>query len=188
MQEICQHTYNCRAELDKLEALLHYANATCASAVADMDPIVRITWQANVTCVAAEAFITRKTKDVTTDVLVKAVAPYFEELRKHLGKGEQTLPAPGNATLEWIKFDAVAGGDGVVGGEAIDNVRLLPMVIKHDERVGAPVSEQKTRAEEHAARNTAVAVPWKEWLRSHAAQELDQQSAAIAAVTLVLIT
>ena len=77
LQERDQHTYNCRAELDKLEALLHYTNATCASAVADMDPIVRITWQANVTCVAAEAFITRKTKDVTTSVLVEAVAPYL---------------------------------------------------------------------------------------------------------------
>ena len=48
--------------------------------------------------------------------------------------------------------------------------------------------EQHTRAEEHVARHTAVAVPWKEWIRSHAAQKLDQQSAAIAAATLVLIT
>ena len=94
----------------------------------------------------------------------------------------------GNGTLEWIKFDAVAGGDGVAGGEASDNVRLLPMVIKYDGSVGAPVSEQETRAEEHVARNAAVAVPWKEWLRSHAAQELGQQSASIAAATMELTT
>ena len=99
---------------------------------------------------------------------------------------ERTLPAPGKDTLAWIKFDAVAGGDGVAGGEANDNVRLLPMVIKYDESVGAPVSEQETRAEDRVARNTAVAVPWKEWLRSRAAQELDQQSAAVAAATLAL--
>ena len=89
--------------------------------------------------------------------------------------------------LAWTKFDAVAGGDGVAGGQASDNARLLPMVISYDEIVGAPVSEQETRAEEHVARNAAVAVPWKEWLRSHTAQELDQQIVAIAAATLVLI-
>ena len=75
VQERDQHTYMCRAELDKLEALLHYLNVTLAPAVADMDPLMRITMQSNATCFSAEAFITRKAKDVTTDVLVKAVAP-----------------------------------------------------------------------------------------------------------------
>ncbi len=156
--------------------MLHYANATCAPAVADMDPLTRITLQTNVACVAAEAFINRKKSDETTDVLVKAVAPFFDEIRQHLGGAE--LPAPGGDELAWITFDAVASAGG--------RERLLPKVIQYDEGVGAPVTEQDTRVDTARGGQTAVAVPWKAWLQSSAAQELDEQSGNVAAVTMVL--
>ncbi len=141
-----------------------------------MDPLTRITLQTNVACVAAEAFINRKKSDETTDVLVKAVAPFFDEIRQHLGGAE--LPAPGGDELAWITFDAVASAGG--------RERLLPKVIQYDEGVGAPVTEQDTRVDTARGGQTAVAVPWKAWLRSSAAQELDEQSGNVAAVTLVL--
>ena len=100
--------------------MLHYFNVTCASAVADMDPDNRVLLQANVACVASEALMNRKRADVTTDVLLKAVRPFFDELSEHLGKEKK----PPVASEAWITFAAVAAEVEEVAAVAAG--RLIP--------------------------------------------------------------
>ena len=124
-------------ELDKFEAMLHFFNVTCASAVADMSAAKRILLQSNVAAVASDALVSRKQRSVVaTDLLVKAVMPYVEEVRLHLLEKGKELPT---ASEEWIEL-GVAAGSAVA--ETKPDERLLPNVIEHDELLGAPVSAQ----------------------------------------------
>ena len=160
-----------RADLDKLEALLHYFNVTCASAVADMKADKRVLMLANVACVASEALMIRKQKDVTTDVLLNAAAPYYAELCEHLGDEKK----PPEASETWIKFSAVAENTEGGGDDKVEAGLLLPKVIIYDE-TGAPMQEQEKRTEQ--AKTTppqCVTIPWKEWSRSRLALQLGRE-------------
>ena len=168
-----------RQELEKLEALLHYFNVTCAPAVAGMDTDKRLMLLANVCCVAAEAFASRKRTDVTTASLLLATKPYFDEISAHLGTA---MP---DALEAWINFDAVAAKPRATREAEADD-QLLPKVILYDEAVGAPVDAQDTREHKVKAAGESVAIPWKEWLQSSPAQALGSQGADVAAVMLVL--
>ena len=168
-----------RPELEKLEALLHYFNVTCAPAVAGMDTDKRLMLLANVCCVAAEAFASRKRTDVTTASLLLATKPYFDEISAHLGTA---MP---DALEAWINFDAVAAKPRATREVEADD-QLLPKVILYDEAVGAPVDAQDTREHKVTAAGESVAIPWKEWLQSSPAQALGSQGADVAAVMLVL--
>ena len=168
-----------RPELEKLEALLHYFNVTCAPAVAGMDTDKRLMLLANVCCVAAEAFASRKRTDVTTASLLLATKPYFDEISAHLGTA---MP---DALEAWINFDAVAAKPRATREVEADD-QLLPKVILYDEAVGAPVDAQDTREHKVKAAGESVAIPWKEWLQSSPAQALGSQGADVAAVMLVL--
>ena len=168
-----------RPELEKLEALLHYSNVTCAPAVAGMDTDKRLMLLANVCCVAAEAFASRKRTDVTTASLLLATKPYFDEISAHLGTA---MP---DALEAWINFDAVAAKPRATREVEADD-QLLPKVILYDEAVGAPVDAQDTREHKVKAAGESVAIPWKEWLQSSPAQALGSQGADVAAVMLVL--
>ena len=166
--------------------MLHFFNVTCASAVADMSAAKRILLQSNVAVVASDALVSRKQRsDVTTDLLVEAVMPYVEEVRLHLLEKGKELPT---ASEEWIELGVAAG---VAAGSAVAETkpdeRLLPKVIEYDELLGAPVSAQEIRTQDGVVGATeSAAVPWKEWMRSRAALQLDEDSAAVAAVSLVL--
>ena len=63
--------------------------------------------------------------------------------------------------------------------------KFLPKVIMYDKVSGAPIHAQDVRAAPGREVNLAT-VPWKGWLREHAAQRLCGKATHIAAIRLVL--
>ena len=183
-----------RSDLLKLEELLRYFHVTCASAVADLNPKERTAFSASVACVAADAFIACKRSENLKETLLQATKKYWCDVAKRLAA---RIP-PGEcpvAEQAWLNFAAVAepkakaspAGKKAANAEAAVAVRLLPRVILYDDATDAPMGEQDTREEEKKESAVAlVRVPWKEWMASEVAQNLDEAASLGAAATLVL--
>ena len=169
---------------------------TCASAVADLNPKERTAFSASVACVAADAFIACKRSEYLKETLLQATKKYWCDVAERLAA---KIP-PGQcpvAEQEWLNFAAVAEPKAkaspacrkVAKPEAKVAERLLPRVILYDDATDAPMGEQDTREEEEKERAVAlVRVPWKEWMASEVAQNLDEATSTGAAATLVLRT
>ena len=183
-----------RSDLLKLEELLRYFHVTCASAVADLNPKERTAFSASVACVAADAFIACKRSENLKETLLQATKKYWcdvaERLAAKIPPGECPV-----AEQAWLNFAAVAepkakaspAGKKAANAEAAVAVRLLPRVILYDDATDAPMGEQDTREEEKKESAVAlVRVPWKEWMASEVAQNLDEAASLGAAATLVL--
>ena len=178
-----------RSDLLKLEELLRYFHVTCASAVADLNPKERLMFSASVACVAADAFIACKRSENLKETLLKATKKYWREVAERLAA---KIP-PGEcpvAEQAWLNFAAVAEAKAKAspaGKQAAVAERLLPRVILYDDATDAPMGEQDTREEEEKESAVAlVRVPWKEWMASEVAQNLDEKASLGAAATLVL--
>ena len=183
-----------RSDLLKLEELLRYFHVTCASAVADLNPKERTAFSASVACVAADAFIACKRSENLKETLLQATKKYWCDVADRLAA---KIP-PGQcpvAEQAWLNFAAVAepkakaspAGKKAANAEAAVPERLLPRVILYDDATDAPMGEQDTREEEKKESAVALArVPWKEWMASELAQNLDEAPSIGAAVTLVL--
>lgn len=183
-----------RSDLLKLEELLRYFHVTCASAVADLNPKERTQFSASVACVAADAFIACKRSENLKETLLQATKKYWCDVAERLAA---KIP-PGKcpvAEQAWLNFAAVAepkakaspAGKKAANAEAAVPERLLPRVILYDDATDAPMGEQDTREEEKKESAVAlVRVPWKEWMASEVAQNLDEAASIGAAVTLVL--
>ena len=183
-----------RSDLLKLEELLRYFHVTCASAVADLNPKERTAFSASVACVAADAFIACKRSENLKETLLQATKKYWCDVADRLAA---KIP-PGQcpvAEQAWLNFAAVAepkakaspAGKKAANAEAAVPERLLPRVILYDDATDAPMGEQDTREEEKKESAVAlVRVPWKEWMASEVAQNLDEAASIGAAVTLVL--
>ena len=183
-----------RSDLLKLEELLRYFHVTCASAVADLNPKERSAFSASVACVAADAFIACKRSENLKETLLQATKKYWCDVAERLAA---KIP-PGKcpvAEQAWLNFAAVAepkakaspAGKKAAKPEAAVAERLLPRVILYDDATDAPMGEQDTREEEEKESAVAlVRVPWKEWMASEVAQNLDEAASLGAAATLVL--
>ena len=183
-----------RSDLLKLEELLRYFHVTCASAVAELNPKERTLFSANVACVAADAFIACKRSENLKETLLQATKKYWCDVAERLAA---KIP-PGQcpvAEQAWLNFAAVAEPKAkaspacrkVAKPEAKVAERLLPRVILYDDATDAPMGEQDTREEEEKESAVAlVRVPWKEWMASEVAQNLDEAASLGAAATLVL--
>ena len=183
-----------RSDLLKLEELLRYFHVTCASAVADLNPKERTAFSASVACVAADAFIACKRSECLKETLLQATKKYWcdvaERLAAKIPPGECPV-----AEQAWLNFAAVAEPKAkaspacrkVAKPEARVAERLLPRVILYDDATDAPMGAQDTREEEEKESAVAlVGVPWKEWMASEVAQNLDEAASLGAAATLVL--
>ena len=62
----------------------------------------------------------------------------------------------------------------------------MPKVIEYDDATGAPIGGQDTKTKEMKEPSALVKVPWKEWMASEVAKNLDVDAAVVAAATLVL--
>ena len=93
------------SDLEALEAVLHYFQATCKPAVAGMTDQNKSALHANVGCAAAEAFITCTAPGGRRKALVVATAKFHQELKTFAESEDQQLPTP---PLDWMTFDAVA--------------------------------------------------------------------------------
>ena len=183
-----------RSDLLKLEELLRYFHVTCASAVADLNPKERSAFSASVACVAADAFIACKRSEYLKETLLQATKKYWCDVAERLAA---KIP-PGQcpvAEQAWLNFAAVAepkakaspAGKKAANAAAAVAERLLPRVILYDDATDAPMGEQDTREEEEKESAVAlVRVPWKEWMASEVAQNLDEAASLGAAATLVL--
>ena len=183
-----------RSDLLKLEELLRYFHVTCASAVADLNPKERTAFSASVACVAADAFIACKRSEYLKETLLRATKKYWCDVAERLAA---KIP-PGQcpvAEQAWLNFAAGAepkakaspAGKKAAKPEAAVAERLLPRVILYDDATDAPMGEQDTREEEEKESAVALArVPWKEWMASEVAQNLDEAASLGAAATLVL--
>lgn len=180
-------------ELEALEAVLHYFQATCKPAVAGMADQRKAALHANVACAAAEAFITVTKVGGHRKALVAATAKFHQEMKTFAESENRQLPTP---PLDWMTFTAVAAEAtkeaeaAVVAAAAVAaaNKRLLPKVISYDFATGAPVTTQDSRSEEEGrdGRDEEIAVPWREWHQSAAAQDLDVNAADAGAVAIIL--
>ena len=183
-----------RSDLLKLEELLRYFHVTCASAVADLNPKERTAFSASVACVAADAFIACKRSEYLKETLLQATKKYWCDVADRLAA---KIP-PGQcpvAEQAWLNFAAVAepkakaspAGKKAAKPEAAVAERLLPRVILYDDATDAPMGAQDTREEEEKESAVALVwVPWKEWMASEVAQNLDEAASLGAAATLVL--
>ena len=183
-----------RSDLLKLEELLRYFHVTCASAVAELNPKERTAFSASVACVAADAFIACKRSENLKETLLQATKKYWCDVVERLAA---KIP-PGQcpvAEQAWLNFAAVAEPKAkaspacrkVAKPEARVAERLLPRVILYDDATDAPMGAQDTREEEEKESAVAlVRVPWKEWMASEVAQNLDEAASLGAAATLVL--
>ena len=183
-----------RSDLLKLEELLRYFHVTCASAVAELNTKERTAFSANVACVAADAFIACKRSEKLKETLLQATKKYWLDLADRLAAKSPPELCPA-AEQAWLNFAAVAepkakaspAGKKAANAEAAVPERLLPRVILYDDATDAPMGEQDTREEEKKESAVAlVRVPWKEWMASEVAQNLDEAASIGAAVTLVL--
>ena len=183
-----------RSDLLKLEELLRYFHVTCASAVADLNPKERTAFSASVACVAADAFIACKRSENLKETLLQATKKYWCDVADRLAAKIPPELCPA-AEQAWLNFAAVAepkakaspAGKKAANAEAAVPERLLPRVILYDDATDAPMGEQDTREEEKKESAVAlVRVPWKEWMASEVAQNLDEAASIGAAATLVL--
>lgn len=166
--------------------MLHHFHVTCAPAVAGMESDTRELLMANVSCVAAEAFITCKRPDQITNEIVLATKKYYDEIRKHAAALTPPMEIP-EAEQQWISFDTVEAQAkaSAKGNRKSEPDKLLPKVITFDERTGAPIDAQDTR-EATKPEQLLAKIPWQTWLQSPAAQSMDERTAAVAAITLIL--
>ena len=80
-------------ELEALEALLHYFQATCKPAVAGMTDQRKAALHANVACAAAEAFITAAVAG-RRQAVVAATAKFHQEMKTFAESEKRQLPTP----------------------------------------------------------------------------------------------
>ena len=69
------------AKTHALEALLRYFQSTCKPAVAGMQALKWFALTANVAVAAADAFIMCKQKENEEELMMSAVATYFDEIK-----------------------------------------------------------------------------------------------------------
>ena len=166
--------------LQQLEAVLHFLHNTCKPAVAGMPTLELAVILANAHCAATEAYITCKDPRQEKNVILKAVAKYFEKIQTFAKDQGLTVPAP----LEpWIDFSNCKTTDAVVPASAPP--RLLPKLIEYDEVTGAPINQQDVKATK-AKQVHRVIIPWTEWLTGAVAKTMDDEQSHMAAIQLVL--
>jgi hypothetical protein len=162
--------------------LLHYFIVTCKPAVAGMSSMSTLAFSANVSCVAAEAFITCNWSEHMCSVLLAATKKYYDEMKTFAAGRPSPVPIP-DAERPWIKFGAAAAK---AKATMADAARMMPKVIAYDVSSGAPVNAQDSKLEEQKTAGSDVVIPWKQWLTSSVAQDLDAVASDMAAITLVL--
>ena len=80
-------------KMRKLEALLRYFQSTCKPAVAGMHALKWLQLTANVAVAAADAFIMCKDAESEEELMMSAVAKYFDEI-KLFAEQEGLAPPP----------------------------------------------------------------------------------------------
>ena len=180
--------------MEKLEALLHYFHVTCKPAVAGMAPMTLARMQANVSVSAADALFLCKTGENVCAALQEATVEYDKQVREFAASRNPPVEVP-EADHKWIEFSAVAEKETKAKAKAkakasgkakLSHSPILPKVIAYDES-GMPLSSQEVKVSTPVSKVPAVAaIPWREWMSSAAAQDLDMAAADMAAVTLVL--
>ena len=192
------------ADKSRLEQLLQYLGHTCKPAVAAMPAKDWVVEHSTMSMLAADAFAkhlaasrgmsARDSSNALEQKLLIAMRPHYLKISAHWEKAQQQVPAP-QAT--WIDFEKVAAAAAAAEekkrlAEAGQKKRteegesLQPKVLSFTKE-GLPQDEQESRAA-GASKGpaTVVAIPWKAWARSAAAQDLDLEAAHCAALRLVL--
>ena len=178
----------------KLEALLHYCHVTCGPAVAGLDETSKAILLTNIDTVATETFIScKKFYRTLNKELLDATVKYWLQIKEHMNKDkDQLVPSlpPASETF-WIDFPAVAEKT-VAGAVALkekreaDAVKLPPQIICFDEGTGAQLTSQATASEAGKEPAAWIPLPWKEWLRSAAAQDMAAAESDMAAAIIIL--
>ena len=166
--------------LQHLEAVLHFFHSTCKPAVAGMPTLDIAVLLANAHCAATEAYITCKDPRQEKNVILNAVAKYFEKIQTFAKDQGLTVPAP---VEQWIDFSNCKTTDAAVAASAPP--RLLPKLIEYDEDTGAPINQQDVKVTK-AKQVHRVIVPWAEWLTGAVAKTMDDEQSHMAAIQLVL--
>ena len=80
--------------LERLEAILHYFQHTCKSAVAGMDPLKLAVLSANVHCSAADAFIGNRDIKKDRPAILEATAKFYKEIQDFAKEHKREVPKP----------------------------------------------------------------------------------------------
>ena len=172
-------------DLQQLEVLLHYFQVTCKPAVAAMDSQLKAALHANVACAAAEAFITCKSQSALQKTLVAATTRFYRDIMKFAASQNIDLPP---TPKRWMNFvDTAAEAETAVAkpDDGSQHKKLLPRVIAFDLETGLPQTQQESR-ENSQLRDEDIALPWREWHKSAAGQDLDLYGSDGGAVAVIL--
>ena len=168
-----------------LEELLYYWWKTCAQVLDGLPDNGGLVLRATVAIRAAEVCARHWSRAPARDPapltgkLLRATLDCWKDL--------PTLPRP-RQQGQWVQYAAVAVPGPAKGEGAKKELPvILPKVLAYDAE-GAPLAAQETRTEEAAQKpDAAVAVvPFREWLETGMARELDQGSAHMGAIQQVL--
>ena len=91
------------ADLRKLEAVLHYFQVMCKSAVADMEAMQLASFNANVATIAAETFaINFKHIRLLVTKLMEKLKKFYDEAKVHAKINNMEMPIPAE---KWMVFE-----------------------------------------------------------------------------------
>ena len=178
-------------EVELIEQVLCYYQAECKDIVGALGPVQSLAFLANVGIASTEAFIAPRVKNVTfKTALLEATMRYSEQLvQSIINSGWATLP---KSTVSWIDYSTVvekSSAKSPAKGKGQDESpakACLPRIIVHSENAVDPFCSEQGRYEQEKPKVQWNALPWKAWLNSALAQQLDAENADMAAITQIL--
>lgn len=179
-------------DIEQIEQLLCYYQSECKEIVGAMGPAQSLAFTANVGIASAEVFMAKVAKNKFQTQLLEATKRYNEQLAQSIKTqfGEHaSLP---KSLHSWIEYSTVVDksiskGAGKGKGEDQDPAKAcLPRIIVHSEDSVDHRGEQGTYDHKEKPKVQWVKLPWKEWLNSAVAKQLDAVDADMAAITHVL--
>ena len=180
-----------RPELDKLEALLHHFYVTLRPAMVDMSAMTTSSLLANVSVAAADkASMLHQSKisnsSETCSALMEATRQYYNAIEQHAASQHPALEVPeGVGGARWVRYQQMPQPKSN-STKSIDEVaKLLPKAIRFVQD-GMPYTQQDQCDGVRKIQTAVAVIPWREWLSSTAAQDLDLVASDQAAILLVL--
>ena len=180
------------ADIEGIEQLLCYFQADCATVVETMGHALGLAFHANVAIAATEMYVARHNKKNFRAQLLETTKRYHDQLTAIVKKHDdnQSLPTPPRS---WIDYSTVVEKDSAKAAASATAptpaITYLPRIIVHSEvYVDRGLEPQHTPEREVTTKASPkwIPLPWKEWLHSAVAQNMDAVVADTSAVTQVL--
>ena len=178
-------------DVETLEQLLCYFQSDCKSIVDKMGTVQSLAFQGNVAIAATDVYAGNKGKKNFKACLLQTTKRYYDQLGELIKTNGRvaSLPAPPQS---WIDYSTVVEKELKDKEKESPAKACLPRIIVHSEasvqtyRGNVKDDQALYERGEKTAETQWNPLPWKEWLRSALAQDLDAEKADKAAIISVL--